>query len=114
MSSSGWRLLASVLGLLSIVGASDTTEHCDSPMKVAVLGATGGVGAHVVKIALEQGHQVLAMARDPSKIPATHSSLTSVKIDLADRNADTLATAIKGMQIYQRSCRLLDRLPMLT
>ena len=97
-SSSGWRLvLASLLGLLSVVGASDATEHCNSPMKVAVLGATGGVGAKAVKIALEQGHQVLAMARDPTKVtPAAHPSLSSVKIDMADRNAETLAAAIKG------------------
>ena len=34
-------------------------------MRIAVLGATGGVGAHVVRLALEEEHTVLALARNP-------------------------------------------------
>ena len=38
---------------------------------VAVVGATGGIGSHVVEQALAAGHMVHALARDPSKVPPT-------------------------------------------
>jgi len=34
-------------------------------MKIIVFGATGGVGQHVVKQALEEGHEVTAFVRTP-------------------------------------------------
>jgi hypothetical protein len=37
-------------------------------MKVTVLGATGLTGREIVRQALERGHQVTAVARDPSKL----------------------------------------------
>lgn len=37
-------------------------------MKIAVLGATGGVGAHLVQMALDEGHQVSVLARSPEKV----------------------------------------------
>jgi putative NADH-flavin reductase len=36
-------------------------------MRVTVLGATGGTGRHLVAQALERGHQVDAIARDPAR-----------------------------------------------
>ncbi len=37
-------------------------------MKIAVFGATGGVGRQVVEQALEAGHAVTALARNPQKM----------------------------------------------
>ncbi len=37
-------------------------------MKIIVFGATGGVGQHVVKQALEKGIEVTAFVRTPSKV----------------------------------------------
>ncbi|MDO3413007.1 NAD(P)H-binding protein [Saccharibacillus sp. CPCC 101409] len=37
-------------------------------MKIAVIGATGGTGSQVVKQALEQGHEVIAVARRPEAV----------------------------------------------
>lgn len=39
--------------------------------KVAVIGATGGIGSHVVTLALKAGHEVKALARTPSKLPSS-------------------------------------------
>ncbi|MQY02359.1 NAD(P)-dependent oxidoreductase [Actinomadura macrotermitis] len=39
-------------------------------MKLTVLGATGGTGVQVVQRALDDGHQVTAIVRDPAKLPA--------------------------------------------
>ena len=48
--------------LVSLLATARCAEAqaCGTPMRIAVLGATGGVGAHVVRLALEQGHTVLA------------------------------------------------------
>ena len=37
-------------------------------MKLAVLGATGRTGQHLVRQALEQGHEVAVLARTPTKL----------------------------------------------
>lgn len=44
-------------------------------MKIAVLGATGMTGGLVVKQALDQGHEVAALVRDPSKLTLQHPRL---------------------------------------
>ena len=63
---------AAILGfLLATARCEEEAQACSTPMRIAVLGATGGVGAHVVRLALEQGHTVVALARDPSKIAAS-------------------------------------------
>ena len=65
-------------------------------MRVTIIGATGGVGAHVVKHALDQGHTVVALARDPSKVTGS-GKITKTKIDLqSDAAGGELEKAIKG------------------
>lgn len=63
-------------------------------MKIAVIGATGGVGEQIVRQALEQGHSVKAFSRNPAKLSLQHPNLELVKGDaiyLAD-----IEQAIKG------------------
>lgn len=45
-------------------------------MKLAVFGATGLTGGLVVSQALEQGHEVTALVRDPSRVSLSHPRLT--------------------------------------
>lgn len=44
-------------------------------MKITVFGATGGVGGHVVRQALDAGHQVTAVVRDPKRLRVEHAEL---------------------------------------
>lgn len=44
-------------------------------MKVTVFGATGRIGDQVVRQALDAGHQVTAVVRDPARLPFRHPSL---------------------------------------
>lgn len=44
-------------------------------MKIAVLGATGQTGQELVQQALQQGHTVTAIVRNPAKLTVTHDNL---------------------------------------
>jgi len=62
-------------------------------MKLAVLGASGRAGSQITSEAAQRGHDVLAIARHPEKIPAGQG-ITAVAGDAAD--ADALAALIAG------------------
>ncbi|MFE2876532.1 NAD(P)-dependent oxidoreductase [Streptomyces roseus] len=58
-------------------------------MKLTVFGATGGVGREVVRQAIEAGHEVTAVVRDPARLDhAPHERLeVAVVRDLTDEDA---------------------------
>jgi putative NADH-flavin reductase len=60
-------------------------------MKIALIGATGYVGAKLLAEALDRGHQVTAIVRDATKLP-DYPALTGVSADAT--NADTLAKLV--------------------
>lgn len=47
-------------------------------MKLAIFGATGLTGGLVVQQALAQGHEVVALVRDPQRMTLTHPRLTVI------------------------------------
>ena len=51
-------------------------------MKIAVFGATGRTGIHIVQQALEAGHEVVALARTPAKLSISHPHLKIVQGDI--------------------------------
>lgn len=63
-------------------------------MKLTVFGASGGTGSQVVSQALGAGHDVVAVVRDPARLPVTHQSLTVLTADVM-RPAD-IAEAVAG------------------
>jgi putative NADH-flavin reductase len=63
-------------------------------MKLTVFGASGGTGSQVVSQALGAGHDVVAVVRDPARLPVTHPSLTVLAADVM-RPAD-IAEAVAG------------------
>ena len=62
-------------------------------MKLALIGASGFVGAAVLQEALGRGHQVTGIVRNPAKLPQ-HPTLNAVAGDAY--NAEALATLLKG------------------
>jgi len=62
-------------------------------MKLTVFGATGGVGREIVRQALEAGHEVTAVVRDPARLPVTGDRLEVVRADLDDAQAVRPAVA---------------------
>lgn len=63
-------------------------------MKLAIFGGTGKTGQHLVKQALEAGHEVSVLARTPSKLNIQHENLSVVQGDIQD--ASRVAETIQG------------------
>lgn len=53
-------------------------------MRFLVIGSTGGTGRELVRQALEQGHEVTALARTPEKLQIKHRHLHTMKGDVTD------------------------------
>ncbi|XP_033946701.1 flavin reductase (NADPH)-like [Gymnodraco acuticeps] len=70
-------------------------------MKIAVLGATGQTGQYLVNQALQQGHTVTAIVRNPAKLTVHHDNLKVVEADIF--SADSLKTHFKGQDVVM-SC----------
>lgn len=66
-------------------------------MKIALIGATGFVGTHLLEEALQRGHEVTAIVRDPSKIANPADKLTVLKGDI--KNVAELAAQLKGNDV---------------
>jgi putative NADH-flavin reductase len=62
-------------------------------MKIALIGATGNVGRRVTAEAVDRGHEVIAIARDVSKLEK-QAGVTPVQADLT--NKEVIGRAIDG------------------
>ncbi|MDT0166425.1 NAD(P)H-binding protein [Actinotalea sp. AC32] len=65
-------------------------------MRIALLGATGRTGAHVLDRALDAGHEVTALVRDPARL-ARRDGVEVVVGDARDR--DALARLVAGADV---------------
>ncbi|HKV03726.1 MAG TPA: NAD(P)-dependent oxidoreductase [Candidatus Acidoferrales bacterium] len=65
-------------------------------MKVALIGATGFVGAKILAEALRRGHRVTAIVRHPQRL-TPHPNLTAVNADVLHR--DELARILRGHDV---------------
>lgn len=65
-------------------------------MKVAILGATGWIGRHLVHEAKSRGHEVIALVRDPNK--AMELQIEARPLDLLNTHTDW-AAALQGVEV---------------
>ena len=65
-------------------------------MKLAIMAATGGIGQQLLRQALDAGHDVTAVARNPAKLPAGLREARIVTADLAAPEPAVLEAAIAG------------------
>ena len=63
-------------------------------MKIAIFGASGATGHHLVNQALGQGHDVTAFVREPSRLKITHPKLCIVQGDVV--NYQAVEQAVRG------------------
>jgi putative NADH-flavin reductase len=55
-------------------------------MKLLIIGGTGGTGQELIKQALEQGHSLTALVRNPEKVKIMHQNLSVIKGNVLDFN----------------------------
>lgn len=65
-------------------------------MKLAIFGATGRTGLPLIQQALDAGHEVVALVRNPASVPMHHEHLTWIEGN-AMRAAD-VARAVQGAE----------------
>jgi putative NADH-flavin reductase len=54
-------------------------------MRVTIFGATGGIGGHIVRQALDRGWEATAVVRDPARLDVRHPALEVAAVpDLSD------------------------------
>lgn len=92
-------LMLSALLVSGHLAADADSKH----FKILVYGATGKVGSQAVNEALNRGHIVTAVSRDPSRITVTHDNLTAVKGDVLD--PDSVANLVAGQDVVIISVR---------
>jgi putative NADH-flavin reductase len=89
--------------ILLLCGVANAQQP--EPLRILVFGATGKVGTHVVDEALERGHMVTAVSRDPSRITKEHENLSVVAGDLLDpqgvanlvEDRDVVIVSVRGL-----------------
>lgn len=53
-------------------------------MKLLIIGGTGATGRELIKHALEDGHYITALVRNPGKLNITHANLNIIKGNVLD------------------------------
>jgi uncharacterized protein len=66
-------------------------------VKVALYGATGNAGSRILKELVARGHQVIAIVRDPAKIPQPGPGVLVKRDDLSEPKK--IAAAIDGADV---------------
>lgn len=66
-------------------------------MKIAIIGATRGIGLAMAQAALADGHEVTALARTPGRMPISHPRLRVVAGDAQD--PDAIAKVVDGQDV---------------
>ncbi|MGH3435441.1 MAG: NAD(P)-dependent oxidoreductase [Sciscionella sp.] len=75
-------------------------------MRITVFGASGGTGKMLVRLALDESHEVTAVVRDPAKLGTRHEKLSVVRADVLDsaaikpavKEADAVFSALGAKQ----------------
>lgn len=105
MRNKTWFRTVLVSAMLFVAMPGVAAEEDKQSLNILVYGATGKVGTHVVTEALQRGHIVSAVSRDPSRISQRHENLSAVQGDLLDSESivnlsagqDVIIVSVRGM-----------------
>ncbi len=95
------RALFTGLAVLLATGIGRAQQTLD----IVVYGATGEVGSHIVREALQRGHRVTAVSRNPAQIEMQHPNLSAARGDLLDEasvveivtGSDVVVLSVRGV-----------------
>lgn len=68
-----------------------------SLLKILLLGATGRVGSHIARLALQDNHHVTALVRSPEKLQIKHENLNVIQGNVL--NKEDLEKAMRGQDL---------------
>ncbi len=99
MQRSGSNLGLTTLVLLSLLAPGAFADT------FVVYGTSGNVGSLIVAEALERGHEVIGVSRDPASLTVDHPNFSAVRGDITDpasivaavRGADAVIIAVGGV-----------------
>ena len=66
-------------------------------MRITMLGATGGTGRQLVSQALQRGHQVDAVVRDPARAAVSHGRPDMDKTDTSAHTHNGVARPFRAL-----------------
>jgi uncharacterized protein len=91
MKRSRSNLVLTTLATLSLLGLFASSAFADA---YVVYGATGKVGSLIVEEALERGHTVVGVSRNPDNIEIEHENFSAVQGDVTD--VDSIVSTVQG------------------
>ena len=92
------RFFGALLSVLALMAGAAPLPAADSnPLKITVIGGSGMIGQRIVREALERGHQVTVVARDPARVTEKHERLTVARGDALD--SDAIAKVVAGQDV---------------
>lgn len=91
-----------------VPAAAPAPSSAPHPVRLLIVGATGGTGRQLVAQALERGHEVTALARNPAALDITHPRLRIVvgnvldpaSVDEAMRGQDAVISALGHKKFF--------------
>ncbi|MDH3508493.1 MAG: NAD(P)H-binding protein [Gammaproteobacteria bacterium] len=93
------RVLFTGLAVLLAAGIGRAEQALD----IVIYGATGEVGSHIMGEALQRGHRVTAVSRNPASVEMQHSNLSAVRGDLLDKAS--VGATVTGKDVVILSVR---------
>ena len=72
-------------------------------LDIVIYGATGEVGSHIMGEALQRGHRVTAVSRNPASVEMQHANLSAVRGDLLDKAS--VGATVTGKDVVILSVR---------
>ena len=79
------------LAMLGLLGPFAPNAFADT---FVIYGATGNVGSLIVEEALERGHDVVGVSRNPESVELEHTNFSTVQGDVTD--SDSIVSTVQG------------------
>jgi putative NADH-flavin reductase len=91
------------LAWLTLLLVAAGIARADDALDIVIFGATGEIGSHAVLEALNRGHRVSAVTRNPAQVEMRHPGLFVVEGNLLD--AESIAEIVSGKDVVILSVR---------
>ena len=93
------KQMISVFSCIALSSVAALASAAATPLTITIYGGTGNIGQRIVQEALDRGHQVTVVARDPSTLTVKGSGLAVAKGDVTDTTLVTKQLAGQNVVI---------------